>query len=1077
MEQKDITILVLGAFFILFVLFSLYNSYLNLEDISGRVVNEDVLPSTNLVLRYDFEEGSGDTINDLALNHVGTATAASFVGGKYGGGLSLAGNGYVQVNDANDISGGQNWTIMSWFKRNSGDYLIYKNPDYVLELAGNKVRCSYFGQGATTLAYVVSTQFINSNWNFVACVYDHSRKSLTLYLNGVSDTAYLSAGIYGTNINSDNRLYVGGLTSGSKSLNGLMDTVRIYNSVLSNADLNTIYSFSFSAGCGNGVKEGGEECDGVDFGGETCVTKGFASGNLVCTSSCAIDTSGCSAPAGGEILNFNFDEGSGQTLSDSYGNSAVLGSSSGSDSNDPGWVQGVSGSALNFDGAQNYISVPSFDLSANPPSQLSFAFWLKDDHTDNSQTFIGDSGQSGTSGYITIQRNTGGLVYHYADGTISKTLIFLNFFSTEQTAWKHVVLVADYGADTVTVYKNGELFGTSQSMANALPPDSNNLYIGTYSPTHTSKLRGAIDELRIYNKLLSASEVSSLYSTPPQTPAIPTLDLGNISNRVNLNGNLVGKVKISSSTVFSNNTVVDLNLSRIGKSINGSLSVQGIMDFLNVQGTLSAGERFYPAGDYLIDASKFNVVPNLAGEDYTLTATFITKDGVKDIKTKSIVVEYVEGSVILYNISFLTLVGGDEFSGGDFVNCTAAVYDAKGVGGFSYKIWGEDKSITNPDYSNGVTCTGSGNKQCSVKVLMNIARRGNWTCMFNVTNTSNSFFKLSLNNLTMINSAPVFSGPIHDKTWGGGILGNAIDLKEYFTDPDNDTLIYTYSNASPITVNITLGIVSFNAGGFLGNKSIFFSASDGVVGVQSNDIMLNVTSNLSVINNCIPDWETGSWSDCMPDNKQIRTVVDENSCNNLTGRPIDNQSCAYQPTVNLSTQVQKPLKGNLSTSVEEEGFTMEEKILYTGIILGVFILIIVLIVVVSKLKGRKKLRVGREPEVKQVLKHVAEPSVKLTSVKPERHAVSEEARPLNIDVMHNYVVSMVEKGIEPSKVKDVLEKAGWPKKYISESVEYAIIHKFAKDKINKGVNKEEIKNMLISKKWNKDLVNEVLSEL
>ncbi|MGH0030943.1 MAG: hypothetical protein ACQGVC_14210 [Myxococcota bacterium] len=38
--------------------------------------------------------------------------------------------------------------------------------------------------------------------------------------------------------------------------------------------------------CGNGVLDPGEECDGSDFGGETCASVGFTSGTLQCQASC-----------------------------------------------------------------------------------------------------------------------------------------------------------------------------------------------------------------------------------------------------------------------------------------------------------------------------------------------------------------------------------------------------------------------------------------------------------------------------------------------------------------------------------------------------------------------------------------------------------------------------------------------------------------------------------------------------------------------------------------------------------------------------------------------------------------------
>ncbi|WP_096328825.1 hypothetical protein [Nannocystis exedens] len=47
------------------------------------------------------------------------------------------------------------------------------------------------------------------------------------------------------------------------------------------------------ATCGNGVKEGSEQCDGGQLGGATCVGLGYDMGAVSCTPSCTIDTSAC----------------------------------------------------------------------------------------------------------------------------------------------------------------------------------------------------------------------------------------------------------------------------------------------------------------------------------------------------------------------------------------------------------------------------------------------------------------------------------------------------------------------------------------------------------------------------------------------------------------------------------------------------------------------------------------------------------------------------------------------------------------------------------------------------------------
>lgn len=52
-------------------------------------------------------------------------------------------------------------------------------------------------------------------------------------------------------------------------------------------------SDAVAAVCGNGMLEDGESCDGELFDGQTCALEGFDDGDLACSESCAIDTSGC----------------------------------------------------------------------------------------------------------------------------------------------------------------------------------------------------------------------------------------------------------------------------------------------------------------------------------------------------------------------------------------------------------------------------------------------------------------------------------------------------------------------------------------------------------------------------------------------------------------------------------------------------------------------------------------------------------------------------------------------------------------------------------------------------------------
>jgi hypothetical protein len=54
--------------------------------------------------------------------------------------------------------------------------------------------------------------------------------------------------------------------------------------------------------CGDGAVGGAESCDGNDLDGQTCVTQGFASGQLACTVSCTFNTSACENGGGDGLV-------------------------------------------------------------------------------------------------------------------------------------------------------------------------------------------------------------------------------------------------------------------------------------------------------------------------------------------------------------------------------------------------------------------------------------------------------------------------------------------------------------------------------------------------------------------------------------------------------------------------------------------------------------------------------------------------------------------------------------------------------------------------------------------------------
>lgn len=57
-----------------------------------------------------------------------------------------------------------------------------------------------------------------------------------------------------------------------------------------------------AAVCGDGRRDTSEPCEGADVGGATCASAGFYAGELACTPTCELDTTGCSGRCGDGVV-------------------------------------------------------------------------------------------------------------------------------------------------------------------------------------------------------------------------------------------------------------------------------------------------------------------------------------------------------------------------------------------------------------------------------------------------------------------------------------------------------------------------------------------------------------------------------------------------------------------------------------------------------------------------------------------------------------------------------------------------------------------------------------------------------
>jgi len=206
---------------------------------------------------------------------------------------------------------------------------------------------------------------------------------------------------------------------------------------------------------------------------------------------------------------WRFEEGSGTDANDSsgYGNHGTL-------NGDPNWVAGKEGSyALDFDAVGDYVSVPDTDDSLDVDSNITIAAWVKLNSTAAAATIAGKQ-PSGTAAdnypgnylFMTVAGGKLRLVHQTSTGT--------DFAYYESTAavgagdWDHAAVTLVEG-DTVEFYIDGSPAGTTAQSATFGIVNDEPVRIGV-KKNMVTWFNGTMDDLRIYNRALSAADIGDI---------------------------------------------------------------------------------------------------------------------------------------------------------------------------------------------------------------------------------------------------------------------------------------------------------------------------------------------------------------------------------------------------------------------------------------------------------------------------------------------------------------------------------------------------------------------------------------
>ena len=208
--------------------------------------------------------------------------------------------------------------------------------------------------------------------------------------------------------------------------------------------------------------------------------------------------------AGSLIGWWKLDETSGLLARDSSGreNHGTLYNMAGSE-----WTSGITDGALEFDGTEDYIAV-SNSSSLQLTNALTLTAWIKGDAwgSGSSVNIVARKGEGNPNNYqLAVADGQVSLYLDDSDGNGFRGDTVLN---TGQ--WYHVA--ATWDGSTVRVYLDGVLDNDPpDSYTSPLATDSRPLYIG--GREGADWFDGIIDDVRIYNRALTAVEVAQLADT------------------------------------------------------------------------------------------------------------------------------------------------------------------------------------------------------------------------------------------------------------------------------------------------------------------------------------------------------------------------------------------------------------------------------------------------------------------------------------------------------------------------------------------------------------------------------------
>jgi len=449
--------------------------------ISSRLIksNNTAAGCVDIVDAYDPFAGNGVALyqlngnaNDVSGNYNGTATNVTYGTGVFGqAGVFNGSTSVINLGNVLNTTLSNNFTISAWINTNSmGGQIFGKgfwvaNGEYVRLYTRTSTPRIQFGfedgSGNNVSMSSNSENLEGTGWRHIVAVGDYSG-SFSLYLDGQHIESQTVSG--SMNMTNSSSAYIGNRESNNSPLNGSLDQVRIFNTALTPLEVEALYTEELCI-CGGTV-------DTLDILGD---------------SSC--------------IATYQLD-GNANDLSGNYSGTPT----------DVSYGVGEFDLAGVFNGSSSRIKLQ--DNSLNFLTSYTASAWINSVSDQNSQTIVGNWGyvngnaelgwfiRKMTGNIIRVSNYNGGASQHYnSTGSVS-----LN-------TWTNVVVTNTQSE--AKIYINGQLDSThttSGFITNASYPMRPHIGAYQYSAGTFGFFDGSIDQVRIFNKALNSTEVTTLYN-------------------------------------------------------------------------------------------------------------------------------------------------------------------------------------------------------------------------------------------------------------------------------------------------------------------------------------------------------------------------------------------------------------------------------------------------------------------------------------------------------------------------------------------------------------------------------------